>query len=1185
MLKEAVTKDCIERNCITVPRAKDLPGSVEPGSSTNRDNGFRADDLPKETVFKDCNERNCIRAKVLPGSVESESSTNRDNGLESDVVDNSDTQGVQKWAFQLTKFHWVNPKNLPQNLLFVSDLNTNVVFLVDSGSEISILPKELTNGVNKYFPPQSRKIQGFGNQTIHPIGSVDVQIQLGELEPINHSFWVTQEPRSYGIIGLDMLVAHQLAIFPSSAQLCKMGSGRSAKLFAAADLPTPIVASVNKLELTLDGNLSLEDRCKRLLLNFPEITKKPTYHTEPKHNHELEILLDDYKALLIKPRRAGGRRAAIEEHFNDLLRRGVVVRGEGSQGASPVTCVQKKDGTMRVCVDYTRLNASTRPLCYPLPRIDELSLIIPGGTRYFTNLDLKEAYYSLPLSANSRRCAAIIVHSGVFIPNRCVFGLKNAPMKFQMMMECLLSECKGFTYVYLDDILIFSYNEQEHIHHVNEVLKVLSKNGLFLNVDKTTFAQSKLEFLGHIIGVDGIDVQSSKVTAIREYPMPITRKDLRRFIGMVNYYHAFVPKLAEITSPLSLICGGPKKTNRTILKLDDIQVRAFENTKVALANAATLSFENQMKPLILFSDASDSHVGAVLEQEGDKGDMVPLAFFSRSIPIAKRVRCTYYKELRGLFMSIKHFHSRIYGRRLIIRSDNLALCNAVRNSLTDQTPLVQRYLQRIKEYNPEIIHIKGVENVVADALSRPPQAAAMYVCGSGCYETDPDYEEILDSEEEDSEDELAEVEEEIIDQGKIDRNSVALLQRQEQDLIETARQMKKEVKFNDLDNVAEIVEVGNHRIILPEPLRLPAFNAAHRTLHLGVEKTIDAVAKDFWWPTLKTDVTFWTKSCIDCQAIKVIRHNRPKIGFFPEKTQRLNFVHIDLIGPMDVVSNNCRYVLTIKDRGTGFLVAAPIPDKKAMTVRDAFVQSWCSYFGTPRVVVSDNGKEFSNHLLTDTFTQLGVDHRFVPPYSPQANGFIERQHKTINQALRAVEIKTNWARRLPLIIASINNTAIEGSPYTPSQYALGMCMNLPGLIFHDDDKRETDFGCDPSNTRLFLNVMSDICRKHQRHNERNVYYEPSLFQCEKVWVRRENKKKLSSIYHGPYTVLHASEHSMYVQKNGGVVKVSIRNVKAYFPRKDPEDRDNDKNRGGRYNLSERHIVVRYQEETSSDDNI
>ena len=321
----------------------------------------------------------------------------------------------------------------------------------------------------------------------------------------------------------------------------------------------------------------------------------------------------------------------------------------------------------------------------------------------------------------------IIVPSGVLIPNRCVFGLKNAPIKFQMVMECLLRECEGFTYVYLDDILIFSRSEQDRVHHVNEVFKVLSKNGLFLNVKKSTFAKTKLEFLGHIIGVDGIDVQSSKVTAIREYPMPITRKDLRRFIGMVNYYHRFVRGLAEITAPLTEISGGPKSTNRTILKLNDAHIQAFEDTKAALAKAATLSFENQNKPLILFSDASDSHVGASLEQEGEHGEMVPLAFFSRSIPVAKRLRCTYYKELKGLFMSVKHFHSRIYDRQLIIRFDNMALCKAVKNSLTDQTPLVQRYFQRIKEYNPEIIHIKGTENTVADALSRPLQVTTMYL--------------------------------------------------------------------------------------------------------------------------------------------------------------------------------------------------------------------------------------------------------------------------------------------------------------------------------------------------------------------------------------------------------------------------------------------------------------------------
>ena len=545
-----------------------------------------------------------------------------------DTTNHNKDKSVKKWTFQLNKFPAPKPKNLPQGLLFVADSNTNVIFLVDSGSEISILPKELTNGIDKYFPKQSRTIQGFGNKTTHPIGSADVELQLGNLEPINHSFWVTQESRHFGIIGMDLLRKNELAILPSTSQLCKMGSNESARLFAPAELPTPIVASVNHINLGGKNTTPLEEKCKRLLMDFPEITRKPTYHAKPKHNYELEIILDNYKPAMVKARRPGGRRAAIQDHFNDLLYRGVVTRGEATEGASPVTCVQKKDGSMRVCIDYTTLNKATRPLSYPLPRIDELAQIIPGGTRYFTNLDLKEAYYSLPLAANSQKCAAIIVHSGVFIPNRCVFGLKNAPMKFQQVMEALLRECEDFTYVYLDDILIYSYTEEEHIYHVRKVFETLSKYGLFLNVKKTTFAKSKLEFLGHVIGVEGINVQASKVAAIKEYPVPITRKDLKRFLGMANYYHSFIVGLAEILAPLSAISGGPKKTNRTILKLDDSHIKAFEDTKTALANAATLSFEDQGKPLILFSDASDTHTGASLEQLNDKNVMVPLAFFS-----------------------------------------------------------------------------------------------------------------------------------------------------------------------------------------------------------------------------------------------------------------------------------------------------------------------------------------------------------------------------------------------------------------------------------------------------------------------------------------------------------------------------------------------------------------------------
>ena len=140
-------------------------------------------------------------------------------------------------------------------------------------------------------------------------------------------------------------------------------------------------------------------------------------------------------------------------------------------------------------------------------------------------------------------------------------------------------KCRKYTFIYLDDILIYSKTEEEHIDHVREVLSVLSNNGLFLNTEKSTFAESTVEFLGHSVGVNGVDVLSTKVNAIREYPMPITRKDLKRFLGMVNYYNRFLPRIAEITAPLSEISGGPKKTYKLIVNLNEKQVQAFEETK------------------------------------------------------------------------------------------------------------------------------------------------------------------------------------------------------------------------------------------------------------------------------------------------------------------------------------------------------------------------------------------------------------------------------------------------------------------------------------------------------------------------------------------------------------------------------------------------------------------------------
>ena len=1090
------------------------------------------------------------------------------------VLDKSNVP-VKQCSVLENKTETADIKNLPKNLLFALEKKSGVLLLIDSGSEVSILPKILTNGINQYFQPKSKTIKGLGNSTIYPIGSVDVDLSIGNMLLKKATFWVTKESGDYGIIGLDILKDNKLIISPHTSEILKYNLDRKARLYTAGELTTAAEGPCNKLKITSYQEKSDDkNNIKSILEEFKELTMEPDYNKPVKHGHSLEIKVKNLVPRMIKARKCNGmRRKIVEENFNDLIIRGAMSRGQEARYVSPITMVPKKDGNIRICIDYTTLNAHTNPISYPLPRIDELPEFIPNGSKIFSCLDLKEAYYSLPIHPNSQKYAAIIAHHGVFIPHRTTFGLMNAPMRFQMMMEDILTPCTGFVYVYLDDILVFSETKKDHESHLRKVLQTLQDSGLYLNAKKCIIAEEKVEFLGHSIGADGVGVMDSKVEAIINLPRPTNRKELKRFIGLVNYYFHHIPRLSEITAPLNELSGGPKATNKKPLKLNQSQINAYKDTLKVLAKAATLAYEDHNKPLILYSDASETHVGAVLEQEGINGNKRPLAFFSKKLPSLKRYRSTFYKELRALYLSLKHFQSRVIGRELIIRTDSQSVEKAITNPIKDQSPMEQRYIAAIKEFNPFVKHIAGVDNRVADILSRPPHSTSMHIA---LQDNDPDYayNSNTDLNCSDTNDDLTENEEELITAESLNKLEIAQLQKNEPLLLKKAKELKKEIKYVGSEDLAVIQEGDNQRIILPSILRLTAFELAHGYLHLGVERSIIATAKDYWWPTLKTDIKYWCKSCAECQATKTFRHNRPKIGLYPKNTERFQFIHVDLIGPMNVISDGNKYIMTIKDRGTGFLVTSPLPNKKAETVKNALIQSWCGIFGVPQVIVTDNGCEFTNSLLKEAFQQLGIDHRYVPPYSPESNGFVERQHRSINVALRTLVDKEKWSMLLPLITTSINNSFIEGNLFTPSQLALGTCTNISGRIFFDkvsNNHKEID----TYETNFFLHTMSNAYRKHKCYTEKHTYYEPGLFDCEKVWIRKKNKSHLSAQYHGPYPILSYSDHSMIIEKNGKPIKVSLRNVKGYFPREELDAEGNKLGPTAAYNLRERNIELNY----------
>ena len=301
------------------------------------------------------------------------------------------------------------------------------------------------------------------------------------------------------------------------------------------------------------------------------------------------------------------------------------------------------------------------------------------------------------------------------------------------MMECILSPCTQFTFVCLDDILVFSSSESEHL---KIVFQTLDENCLYLNKKKYVFAKSKINFLGHSVGTEKIDILEEKVKTTRELPMPENRRELKRFLGMLNYYFNHIPRLAETTKILSEVSGGPKSSNITRLQLSDAQKKSYHDTIDTVANASPLEFEHHGKPLIIYCDASDNHIGAVLGEKRDDGERRALAFFIKRLSAFKRVRSTFYKELRALYVNIKHLQSRIIGKKLIIRTDSQVVEKALNNLLGNQSPKEQRYIAAIKEYNLTVIHVRGKDNQVAVYLSRPPSPIVSH---ARTYLKDPNY--------------------------------------------------------------------------------------------------------------------------------------------------------------------------------------------------------------------------------------------------------------------------------------------------------------------------------------------------------------------------------------------------------------------------------------------------------------
>ena len=406
------------------------------------------------------------------------------------------------------------------------------------------------------------------------------------------------------------------------------------------------------------------------------------------------------------------RRQEAKKLLDDMLGRNVI-QPSNSPWASPVVLVPKKDGSLRFCVDYRRVNAVTRKDAYPLPRVDD-TLDTLSGSKWFSTLDLLSGYWQVEVDPEDREKTAFCTHEGLFEFRVMPFGLCNAPATFQRLMDAVLAGLQWSScLVYIDNLVIPGKTFLEHLAHLRQVFQRLKVEGLKLKTSKCNLCLKEVEFLGHLVSADGVRTDPRKTDKVATWPVPTSKREVQQFLGLANYYRRFVKDFATIAKPLHYL------TEKTAaFEWTESAQLAFEELRGRLVSAPVLAFPDYSKPFILDTDASEAGIGAVLSQLRDDGSEAVIAYASRVLTRPERRYCVTRKELLAVVTFIQHFRSYLLGREFQLRTDHGSLTWLA--NFKEPEGQLARWLERLQEFHFHIVHRPGKRHGNADSLSRRP---------------------------------------------------------------------------------------------------------------------------------------------------------------------------------------------------------------------------------------------------------------------------------------------------------------------------------------------------------------------------------------------------------------------------------------------------------------------------------
>ena len=847
---------------------------------------------------------------------------------------------------------------------------------------------------------------------------------------------------------------------------------------------------------------------------------RPRTCLSPEYENKLHALLDEFRSSFSEPsginlqtgvshtiplvpgssppvhgmrRMSPAELAEVQKQLTWYLDKGWIRPSTSAFGA-PVVFAKKPDGSLRFCLDYRALNNITIKNRYPLPKIDEL-LDQLHGARYFTSLDLTAAYHQIPMAPEDIHKTAFRTRYGHYEFTVMPFGLTNAPATCQAVMNDVLRPyLDTFASIYLDDCMIWSTTEAEHLHHIRLVLQAFASSNLHLKLSKCSFATAQTKFLGFIVSRDGIAMDPQKLTAIVNWQPPASVTEVRRFLGFCNFYRRFVRNFSTIAAPLTALTSALNPFPAT---LPPVALDAFLHLKTALTTAPVLCvpLTGPTATFDLYTDASRVGLGAVLEQHKH-----PVCFDSRKLSPAESNYPVHELELLAVVHALKIFRHYLEGcQHFTLYTDHHSL-----QYLFRQKELSRRqagWLETLVDFQPnmEIRYLPGEKNR-ADALSR--QLHTLDLCStfeiftpslstaiSSAYATDPFY---------------------------LPAKLPVWISKRADGL------------YYFRDRICVPADNALRTRILSD------FHDSPSAGHPGYLRTLNAIAEHYWWPRLTQSVRRYVSSCSTCQRIKPSTQAPPGL-LQPHAVPQRPWSHIS----MDLITD--LPASTAHDGQTYDTIATFVDmlTKQAFFVRTnktvtstglahLYLENVYRLKGLSKFIVSDRDTRITAEFWQTLFRRLGSTLNLSTAHHPQTDGQTEITHRTIEQILRAYvdPLHDDWATWLPVAEFAYNSAQHSSISTSPFEANYGYKPSTPASLDLPPSSSSDDYATRLKDIHVFVQQQSATAKALQaayaNQHRRPVTFKVGdsvMLSTEKLSLKEQPSKKLRDRWLGPFTIL------------------------------------------------------------------